>query len=178
MSNKVKPVSDLAKSIANLGLNFAENQVEKKITDPLVEDGVRLIFPVTRELLDVLNDNNPANAEQVRSVVVDWLHQDFSGYLFKVQAELLGKVDSKAEQELVSFAFTTCIALLKLYTDDNKDNKRQVKELLNAFVQSGQLEGVVNVALLDPALEKMKAGDGLSEVVKAAFSVLFQALKK
>lgn len=178
MSNKVKPVSDLAFNIANLGLKFAENQVEKKIADPLVEDGVKLVFPVTRELLTVLNDDNPANPEQVKGVVVNWLNNDFSEYLSKVKLELVGKVDSEAEKQLISFAFTTCIALLKVYTDENKANKEQVKELLTTLLHNGQLEGVVNVALLEPALEKMKAGEGLEQVVKAAFGVLFSALKK
>lgn len=178
MAKNAKPVSDLAKTIANLGLNFAENQVEKKIADPLVEDGVKLVFPVTRELLSVLNDDNPANPEQVKGVVVDWLNTDFSLYLSKIKDELVAKVDSQAEKELISFAFTTSIALLKVYTDDNKANKEQVKELMGALLRSGELEGVVNVALLEPALEKMKAGDALAEVVKSAFGVLFSALKK
>lgn len=178
MSKKTKPVSDLAFSIANLGLNFAENQVEKKIADTLVEDGVKLVFPVTRELLGVLNDDNPANPEQVKGVVVDWLNTDFSLYLSKIKDELVAKVDSQAEKELIFFAFTTSIALLKVYTDDDKANKEQVKELMVALLRSGELEGVVNVALLEPALEKMKAGDALAEVVKSAFGVLFSALKK
>lgn len=178
MSNKVKPVSDLAYNIANLGLKFAENQVEKKIGDQLVEDGVRLVFPVTRELLTVLNDDNPANAEQVKGVVVEWLNTDFTDYLSKIQGELVGKVDSEAEKQLIGFAFTTCIALLKVYTDGDKANKEQVKALLDALLQSGELEGVVNVALLEPALDKMKAGENLAVVVKAAFGVLFSALKK
>ena len=70
MSKDKKPISDVVKAVANLGLNFTEGMVEKKVQNPMVEDGIKLVFPLVRQLLEVLNDDNPANAEQVRAIIV------------------------------------------------------------------------------------------------------------
>ena len=39
---KVKAISDLFAAIAKLGLNFAENQIEKKIANDLAQRGALL----------------------------------------------------------------------------------------------------------------------------------------
>lgn len=176
MSKKAKPVSDLAKSIANLGLNFAENQVEKKIADPLVEQGVKLVFPVTRELLEVLNDDNAANAEQVKDVVMDWINDDLSAFLHMLSAKVLDSIDDENHKALLGFAFDTMFSLLSAFTDDNANNKVQVKEMVDGFIHSERLPVLVKSALVVPLLEKSGASADLVSFVGKAVDVAFDAI--
>lgn len=178
MSKKAKPVSDLAKSIANLGLNFAENQVEKKIADPFVEKGIKLVFPVTRELLEVLNDDNQANAEQVKDVVLHFVNDDLSHFLGEVSAKLLENVKDANHAVLLKFAFDTAIGILEAYTDEDENNKAQVNDMVNSLLTSGQLLDLAKVAIVAPALDKAGASDDLKAFVAKALDVVFDAIKK
>ena len=178
MSKKAKPVSDLAKSIANLGLNFAENQVEKKIGDPFVEKGVKLVFPVTRELLEVLNDENPANAEQVKDLVLSFVNEDLTAFLGEVSERLLAKVDDAHHVALLQFAFKTAIGILKAYTDDEANNKAQVQEMVHGLIDSGELLNIAKLAIVAPALDKAGASDDLKAFISKAMDVAFDAIKK
>ena len=178
MSKKAKPVSDLAKSIANLGLNFAENQVEKKIGDPFVEKGVKLVFPVTRELLEVLNDDNPANAEQVKDLVLSFVNEDLTAFLGEVSERLLAKVDDAHHVALLQFAFKTAIGILKAYTDEEANNKAQVQEMVHGLIDSGELLNIAKLAIVAPALDKAGASDDLKAFIVKAMDVAFDAIKK
>jgi len=86
MSKKVKVISDLFASIAKLGLNFTEGQIEKKVPNEIAQRGALLFLKPSRDIVVALNDDNPANADQVRTLVLDWVNQDLSDYLGRVRA--------------------------------------------------------------------------------------------
>ena len=176
MAKNAKPVSDLAKTIANLGLNFAEKQVEKKIADPLVEQGVKLVFPVTRELLEVLNDDNAANAEQVKDVVMDWINDDLSIFLHLLSSKVIDSIEDENHKALLGFAFDTMFSLLSAFTDQDANNKAQVKEMVDGFIHSERLPILVKSALVVPLLEKSGASADLVAFVEKAVDVAFDAI--
>jgi hypothetical protein len=178
MAKNTKPVSDLAKTIANLGLNFAEKQVEKKIADPLVEQGVKLVFPVTRELLEVLNDENPANAEQVKDVVMDFLNDDLTAFLTIISTKVLEGIENPHHRALLDFAFGTAIAFLQTYTDHDQNNKEQIDALVSDFIHSGKLSELAKSAIVVPVMDKAGASDDLKAFVAKALDIIFDAVEK
>ena len=126
MSKDKRPISDVVKAVANLGLNFTEGMVEKKVQNPMVEDGIKLVFPLVRHLLEVLNDDNPANAEQVRAIILKWINTDLANFVEKVADNVLHNTKDTAHFALLDFAQLNAVRILRVYTDENVDNKAQL----------------------------------------------------
>ena len=176
--NKVKPVSDLVRKVAEVGLNFAENQIEKRIENQTVEDGINLVFPITRQLLEVLNDDNPANADQVRGAVLAWINKDLAAYIEQLGAKVVASADNQAEKDLLGFLFAQVVTVLRIYSDQAPDNKAQVQAYFGEVVTSDELEALVKSAVIVPLLAKGKASEDLQDFVLKAVGLLFDALKK
>ena len=69
---QAKVIGEIVAQILKFGVNIAQERVEKKIDNPLVEKGVLLIFPLTKDLIEVLSDKDPNNEEQVRKIMLEW----------------------------------------------------------------------------------------------------------
>ena len=128
--NKVKPVSDLVKKVAEVGLNFAESQIEKRIENQTVEDGINLVFPITRQLLEVLNDDNAANATQVRAAVLHWINNDLSEYIKELGDKVVEAADNGVEKDVLKMLFVQIVEVLRIYSDNEPNNKEQIKSYL------------------------------------------------
>ena len=128
--NKAKPVSDLVRKVAEIGLNFAEKQVEQRIENKTVEDGINLVFPITRLLLEVLNDDNADNATQVRTAVLHWINNDLSEYIKDLGEKVVEAADNGVEKDVLKMLFVQIVHILKIYSDNEPNNKEQVKEYL------------------------------------------------
>ena len=180
MSNKkdAKPISDVVKSIANLGLNFTENLVEKKVQNPLVEDGIKMVFPLVRQLLEALNDANPANAEQVRAIVLKWVNQDLADFVSRIGDVVIENTQDKTQRALLGFAISNSVDILAIYTDDVQDNKAQVNEYFKAMVRGEEMEELVKGAVLGPILAKANASEDLKGFVEKALDFTFDAVRK
>lgn len=175
--SKKKPVSDLAKSIANLGLNFAENQVEKKITDPVVQEGIKLVFPVTKELLEVLNDDNEANAAQVKEVVLGFVNNEVADFLESILKKRLEGIQDEHQKKVIGFVFDVVIDLLRTYTDDVADNKTQVHDILEDFKQNGQMEEVVKAMVMGIIIAKANVSADAKQFAEKAIDVVLSFVK-
>lgn len=176
--NKVKPVSDLVRKVAEVGLNFAENQIEKRIENQTVEDGINLVFPITRRMLEVLNDDNAENAAQVRAEVLAWINKDLAAYVEELGAKVVEQADDQAEKDLLKFLFTQVVSVLKIYSDQQPDNKAQIKQYFAQVLTSEELEALAKSAVLMPLLAKGKVSEDLQEFLVKAVGMLFDVLKK
>lgn len=128
--SKVKPVSDLVRKVAEVGLNFAENQIEKRIENQTVEDGINLVFPITRKLLEVLNDDNANNSEQVRAAVLAWINKDLAAYIQDLGNKVAANADEGPERDVLRSLFIQIVEVLSIYSDSEPDNKKQIKAYL------------------------------------------------
>ena len=114
MSKDKRPISDVVKAVANLGLNFTEGMVEKKVQNPMVEDGIKLVFPLVRQLLEALNDDNPANAEQVRAIILKWINNDLANFVEKAADHVLTNTKDPAHFALLDFAQLNAVRILRV----------------------------------------------------------------
>lgn len=178
MSKDKRPISDVVKAVANLGLNFTEGMVEKKVQNPMVEDGIKLVFPLVRQLLEALNDDNPANAEQVRAIILKWINNDLANFVEKAADHVLTNTKDPAHFALLDFATSNAVGILRMYTDENKDNKTQLDEYFKKTIQGEELEELAKFAVLGPILDKANASPDLKMFVEKALDFVFEAVRK
>jgi hypothetical protein len=178
MSKDKRPISDVVKAVANLGLNFTEGMVEKKVQNPMVEDGIKLVFPLVRQLLEALNDDNPANAEQVRAIILKWINNDLANFVEKAADHVLTNTKDPAHFALLDFAQLNAVRILRVYTDENKDNKAQLDAYFQETIQGEELEELAKFAVLGPILDKANASPDLKLFVEKALDFVFEAVRK
>ena len=178
MSKDKRPISDVVKAVANLGLNFTEGMVEKKVQNPMVEDGIKLVFPLVRQLLEVLNDDNPANAEQVRAIILKWINTDLANFVEKAADHVLTNTKDPAHFALLDFAQLNAVRILRVYTDENMDNKAQMDAYFKETIQGEELEELAKSAVLGPILGKANASPDLKLFVEKALDFVFEAVRK
>ena len=178
MSKDKRPISDVVKAVANLGLNFTEGMVEKKVQNPMVEDGIKLVFPLVRQLLEALNDDNPANAEQVRAIILKWINTDLANFVEKAADHVLTNTKDPAHFALLDFATLNAVRILRVYTDENVDNKAQLDAYFKEAIQGEELEELAKFAVLGPILDKANASPDLKVFVEKALDFVFEAVRK
>ena len=178
MSKDKRPISDVVKAVANLGLNFTEGMVEKKVQNPMVEDGIKLVFPLVRQLLEVLNDDNPANAAQVRAIILKWINTDLANFVEKAADHVLTNTKDPAHFALLDFAQLNAVRILRVYTDENVDNKAQMDAYFKETIQGEELEELAKFAVLGPILDKANASPDLKVFVEKALDFVFEAVRK
>lgn len=180
MSKKenAKVIGDIIAAILKMGVNIAQGQVEKKIDNPLVEKGVLLIFPLTKELIDVLSDKNPDNEEQVRAVMLEWTNGPLADYLEQIFAAFVEKQKDENAKALIAFFTAVFVQALRIYSDDVDDNKAQLDELLDGVVSGEETYDLILNNIIKPLLVKSKAGEELSKFVVEASKMFIEWLLK
>ena len=169
---KVKAISDLFAAIAKLGLNFSENQIEKKIANDLVQRGALLFLQPTRDIVLALNDSDPNNAEQVKELILDWVNADLSEYLEDLADAGIAKVKDEKGKALLNFAVDVITDVLRLITDDEEENDRQIKLYFEKLIASEAFQVIVVQVLLGAILDKANAKPLHREAVKAAAKIV------
>lgn len=175
---KVKAISDLFAAIAKLGLNFAENQIEKKIANDLAQRGALLFLQPTRDIVVALNDQDPENTAQVKAIILEWVNESLSAYLEELANAGIDKVKNETGKELLYFASKVVIEVLMLVSDDEKDNDEQIEQYFQNLLTSPALRTLILETLLPALLAKAKAGDAVAEVVIKAAEIAFDTIAK
>lgn len=180
MSKKeqAKVIGDIVAAILKMGVNIAQGQVEKKINNPLVEKGVVLVFPLTKDLIEVLSDKDPNNEAQVREVMLDWTNGPLADYLEQIFGALIEKQKDENAKALIAFFTGVFVQALRLYSDDIDDNKVQLDELLSDVVADKETYDLILNNIIKPLLEKAKAGEDLTKFVVTAAQMFIDWLLK
>lgn len=174
---KVKVISDLVAAIANLALNFTEGQVKKKVESDVAEEGILLFLPATRDVIKALNDDDAQNAAQVKGIVLDWVNQDLSAYITKLGAHLGEQVDNENQKAVLLFGIKVVSELLKIYSDDEKDNKAQVSAFLQSLIDDPVFRELILTAIIVPILRKAKAGEDFIKLMEKAIEYVLDTVE-
>ena len=167
---KVKVISDLLAAIAKLGLNFTEAQVQKKVKNELAEQGILLFLPATRKLIEVLNDDNAANSEQVKQVVQNWVNTDLATYVEELGVHLSNQTENENQKAVTLFAVKTTTNMLKIYSDNDKDNKAQVTAYIESLLDDPTFRALLMSAIVAPLLRRAKAGEDFIQLIEKALN--------
>lgn len=169
-----KVIGDLVALIMKLGVNFAQNQVENRIKNPLVEKGVALIFPLTKELIEVLSDANANNEAQVRQVMLKWTNGPLAEYLEEIFAEFVSKQKDKDVKALLEFLTKKFVEALRIYSDDEEENRQQIEKLWEGIITDEKTITLIVEHIIKPLLIKAQATE---EWVKFATDLSITLLK-
>jgi hypothetical protein len=180
MSNpkKVKAISDLFAAIAKLGLNFAENQIEKKIANDLAQRGALLFLQPTRDIVVALNDQDEKNTAQVKAIILDWVNDNLSEYLEELSAVGIDKIKDSTGKAVLHFASKVVIDILILMSDDEKENDKQIEQYFQDLLSSGELRNLILASLLPALLAKAKAGEAVADVILKAAEIALDTIAK
>lgn len=175
---QAKVIGQIVAQILKFGVNIAQGQVEKKIDNPLVEKGVLLIFPLTRDLIEVLSDKDPNNEEQVRKIMLEWTNGPLADYLEQIFAAFAEKQKDENAKALIAFFAAAFVEALRLYSDEVDDNKAQLDKLLDGIVSDKETYDLILNNIIKPLLVKSNAGEELSKFVVEASKMFVDWLLK
>ncbi len=174
---KVKAISDLFAAIAKLGLNFAENQIEKKIANDLAQRGALLFLQPTRDIVLALNDDQADNAGQVKDIILNWVNADLSEYLEDLADAGIAKVKDEKGKALLVFAADVITDVLRLITDDEEENDKQIEAYFEKLVASEAFQAIVIQILLGAILDKANAKPEHRHIVQAAAQIILEFIR-
>jgi hypothetical protein len=175
---QAKVIGEIVAQILKFGVNIAQERVEKKIDNPLVEKGVLLIFPLTKDLIEVLSDKDPNNEEQVRTVMLEWTNGPLADYLEQIFTNFVAKQKDENAKVLIAFFAAAFIEALRIYSDDVNDNKKQLDKLLDDIVSDKDTYELILNNIIKPLLVKSNASEELSRFVVEASKMFIDWLLK
>ena len=177
---KVKPISDVAKTVMNMSLNFFKSQVLKRVKDnQLATKGVEVAFIPISNTITVLNDEDGENQKQVTKVVLDWVNQPLAEYLDNIFTGLIEKHDDVNVEKLLMFAKNVILGVMKLYSDDDMENNVQLKLMFNNLLQDPETEKLLLQNVFKPLIEKkIKDTDTVEHIIQILDSTFNAVVKK
>lgn len=177
---KVKPISDVAKTVMNMSLNFFKSQVLKRVKDnQLATKGVEVAFIPISNTITVLNDEDGENQKQVTKVVLDWVNQPLAEYLDNIFTGLIEKHDDVNVEKLLMFAKNVILGVMKLYSDDDMENNVQLKLMFNNLLQDPETEKLLLQNVFKPLIEKkIKDTDTVEHIIQILDSTFDAVIKK
>lgn len=177
---KVKPISDVAKTVMNMSLNFFKTQILKRVKDnALAVKGVEVAFIPISNTIGVLNDENGENQKQITKVVLDWVNQPLALYLDEIFTGLIEKHDDVNVEKLLMFSKNVILGVMKLYSDDDVENNIQLKAMFNSLLQDPETEKLLLHNVIKPLVEKkIKDTETVNHIIDILDSTFDAVVKK
>lgn len=162
---KDQSINKLVAVIAKMAVDFADKQVDKRVSDPLANEGVNLIFPLTHSIIEVLSDNNPDNSEQVKQEVLKWLNKPLADFLDEIVQTLVQRQEDENVKALLLFLGARFIEVLRLLSDDDKGNKEQLAAFWEKVVVDPTTHKLIVEHIVKPLLKRANATEPWSDFV-------------
>jgi DUF1365 family protein len=89
---------------------------------------------------------------------------------------LAGQTDNENQKAVALFAVKVSTELLKIYSDDEKDNKAQVTAFFESMLDDATFRALLMDAIIAPLLKRAKAGDDFIELIRKALDYSLDAI--
>lgn len=132
MSKKKKAISGVLATV----LKLVVNTLKKKIEDIKAEGLKPLLNNIAGSLnriIDVLSDDDPENAEQLKEIQKDAIAENVASYHVYVNDNLLNKIENESLRGGASVLLNSAKDVTLALTDDNPDNNEQLKIILEEY---------------------------------------------
>ena len=174
---KVVIINDLVKTVGGFVLNFAEPRVEDLLPDGSIQEALALsVFPPLRKSLGVLNDQDGANADQMKAVwVEEWLHDSLRPILKGRADALVAKAKNEDLRAVLSAVVGIANELVGFFTDDIDEDAKQISEFLGDYVKTDAFRDLVIDNTIVAFLEYLKAAPAIIGLIKTVFLELWNA---
>ncbi len=174
---KVVVINDFWATVGRLTLNFAEPRVEEALPDgSLPEEFFLSTMPPARQTLIVLNDKDPANAEQMRQVwIEDWFRTKLRPILKKRADALVEKAKNK-DIRAVAMAFVAILNdILGVISDDIDGDAEQIEAYFAEYLKDEAFRDLVIENVVVAFLRFLKADEGVVSLFREIFLELWKA---
>ncbi len=174
---KPEKINDATKFVADLALNFVEPKVERLFKEESISKELVLsLFPATKEVLVVLNDDNGDNKGQLAIVLRDWLHKKVLESLSKHTKTLIEGVDNSAFEASLMLLSKVAFDVLKLYTDEVPKDKEQLAKYFKGLALDPEFRNFVIDVLIPEVMKLAKAEDPLIRLVQGIVKKLWEQI--
>lgn len=174
---KVKPIGDITATLLRLALNFSKGQLERKVEDDDVRDGIMLAFPLAARVIEVLNDDNPENDKQVRTELFITLNGPVADFIDRILGEKIDGVDGDFAP-ILEFAKDKAVDVFRLVTDDDAQNNAQLQAFFDELLRSPEFRELVIEQIIVPIARKAGATDEWVEFLRDVIRTTFDGLLK
>lgn len=149
---KVKIISDVLRMLLLSFVNGLDRFLIERIPVVDVKIGVKMLLSPVRKMIDALNDLEPENEAQVREVWRKFANEDLTDYSEATIQKLVSGIKNEHLRPALAHLTVPTVEMLRIVTDNDKDDQRQLQELWDMFVKSADTHDVVLDHLLAPFL--------------------------
>ena len=172
-----KAIGGLVKLIANLGVDYIEPRLEKALKDGSLTEKLALSpFESIRDSINALSDDNENNTEQVGKIWIDYLHGKVRVILMDALAPVIGEIDNETDRELVQYLADIANDIVGILTDDEANNKVQIKSYFDALAKADRTRDVFVGKLIDLADGVVK-DKALLDLFKTVLNAVFDLIQ-
>lgn len=172
-----KAIGGLVKLIANLGVDYIEPRLEKALKDGSLTEKLALSpFESIRESIEALSDNDENNTAQVGKIWIEYLHSKVRTILMEAIAPVIGEIENETDQELVQYLADIANDIVGILTDDEVNNKVQLKAYFDALAKSDRTRDVFVGKLIDLADGVVK-DKALLDLFKTVLNAVFDIIQ-
>lgn len=150
--SKEKPLGDLVRTLLIMSVNFVETRFISRIPTEDVRVGLLLLLNPIRQMILALNDDDPKNDEQIRELWLKFTNTDLANFSDEVLQKNIARIEEEDLRIVVAFVATNAIKILRLVTDEEKDNTAQLQAFWNEFVKDPNTHQVVLEHIMEPVL--------------------------
>ncbi len=170
---KKRIISRLVAGAILVSLNFIERRFINNLPGDDIRATLKLLLVPIRGMVNALSDGDPRNAEQVRELFKKFTNKDVSDFVDDKIIEIANKIAHEDGKKVVLHFALKSTNVIRLFTDEDPDNKRQLTLWLKDLYDDPDTHEIVFGNLLEPALEKHLD----EETVDFIISLIRQALQ-
>lgn len=161
MRGKKGRISPLLGNVGLAALTVVEDHLVSEIKDQDDSGFVDALFGALKRIIEVHMDDDTDNKSQVKEIIRQFAHDDLSDFSEAKAIKGINKIKDDRLRRGVHALAVPRIELIRLLTDENKENGPQVKAHFTGAVKDPQLQRLVLQDWLVPLLGNVVPEGGL-----------------
>ena len=171
-----KAIGGLVKLIASLGVDYIEPRLERALVDGSLTEKLALSpFDAIRESINALSDDDGENTKQVGAIWINYLRNKVRVILMDALSPIIGEIDNVTDRALVQYLADIANDIVGILTDDEKNNKVQIKEYLDGLKLADRTREVFVaklIALADGVVKDKALLKAFNTILAAIFDIV------
>ena len=176
--SKVRVLSPFAAVAINVIINILEKNLVDRIQIEDIKNDIKIRLLPIRNMVKVLSDKDPNNAEQVKQVWLDFLKsEEFSDSIENRILQAIGLIDDDKTRTFISHLVVPVLQTVKALTDDNPNNVEQIRQAWTDYLTAEDtISSIVSFLILDESVHEdvvdivQSSLEGLGEIIRAAIT--------
>jgi hypothetical protein len=165
IESKEKPISDLLRAGLMIALDFIKSALTKRIENEIVDESVVRAVARLKEVVTVLNDNDPNNKAQTLTILRNFVKVDVTEVVYQILLQEIDDIKDEDIRLVAIFVLDNAVNIVNILTDEDADNATQFKNFLNYLRRDEATQDLLADHILDPLLEKINVSPELRSII-------------